>query len=375
MRIAVVVGTRPEIIKMKPVVDEVKRRHELILIHTGQHFDYEMSRAFFEELRMPDPDYYLNVGSESSSVADVASLVISRMYSLASSIKPDIVLVEGDTFSSFGSAYGAKLAGVPVGHVEAGCRSHDSRMLEEINRVLISDIADLHFAPTRTAYRNLLREGIDPRRVFLTGHPIVDLLEDFKRIVNDDVLLELGLRRGGYYLVTIHRRENILDAGRLRAILRELSRLSERFDVVFPVHPHTRRVMREFRLERHARGVLMTKPLKYGSFLSLLANSRAVITDSGGVQQEAFLLRVPCVTVRGSTEWVETVELGVNVLVGDDPRRISEVVSYVESNYAEIVGKLEGAPDIFGRPGVSSNIVRIVDEFLSSARLTRRGSC
>lgn len=365
MKIAIVVGTRPEIIKMKPIVDEVRKRHRLVLIHTGQHFDYEMSKAFFEELEIPDPDYYLNVGSESESVADITSLIISRIYDLITSIKPDIVLVEGDTFSSFGSAYGTKLAGIPIAHVEAGCRSHDLRMFEEINRMLISDIADLHFAPTRTAYNNLLREGVNPQRVFLTGHPLVDLLKDFKRIISDDILLKLRLKKREYYLVTIHRRENILDAHKLKRILHELNKLSEDFDVVFPVHPHTRKVINEFRLERHAKGVNLIKPLKYGSFLSLLANSRAVITDSGGVQQEAFLLKIPCITVRKSTEWVETVELGVNVLVGDDPNRISEAVSYVEDNYAEIIDRLNKAPNIFGKPGVSSNIIDIVDDFLS----------
>jgi len=363
-KIAVIVGTRPEIIKMKPIIDEVKKCHELILIHTGQHYDYEMSKAFFEELRVPDPNYYLNVGIKSESVADIVASVISKTYNLMLKVRPDIVLVEGDTFSSFGSAYGSKLAGIPVAHVEAGCRSYDLMMFEEMNRVLISDIADLHFAPTKSAYDNLVKEGISSNKIFLTGHPLVDLLEDIKSVIKDKMLLKLGLRKKGYYLVTIHRRENILNVNKFERILYELNKLSENFDVVFPVHPHTRKMMKKLKLEEYTRDITITKPLKYVDFLSLLNHSRMVLTDSGGVQQEAFFLKVPCVTVRRNTEWIETVKLGVNVLVGDDPGRIHEVVNYVEDKYYEILERLNKAPHIFGRPGVSSNIVNIVEHFL-----------
>ena len=366
-KVAIIVGTRPEIIKMKPIVDEVEKRHELILIHTGQHYDYEMSKVFFEELRVPEPNYYLNVGAKSEDIGEIVSSVISRTYDLIATIKPDIVMVEGDTFSSFGSAYGAKLAGALVAHVEAGCRSHDLTMFEEMNRILISDIADLHFAPTKTAYNNLLREGIEPQRVFLTGHPLVDLLESFKGVVNSEVSSKLGLKEKEYYLVTIHRRENISKTDKLKRILRELNKLSESFDVIFPVHPHTRKVIEKLNLGKYVRGVNMTKPLKYIDFLSLLVNSRLVLTDSGGVQQEAFFFKVPCVTVRKSTEWVETVELGVNVLVGDNPDHICETVNYVEDNYEEIMDKLRKAPNVFGKPGVSATIVDIVEKFISNS--------
>jgi UDP-N-acetylglucosamine 2-epimerase (non-hydrolysing) len=325
--ISIILGTRPEIIKMSPVIRECKKRGlDYFILHTGQHYSYEMERVFFEELELPQPKYNLDVGS--GTHAEQTGKIMVGVEKILMDEKSDVVLVQGDTNTVLAGALAATKLNIKVGHVEAGLRSYDRRMPEEINRVLSDHISDYLFAPTEKAKQNLLREGIDENKIFVTGNTIVDAvyqnLEIAKRKVN--VLRELCLRPKEYFLVTAHRQENVDVKERLKGILKGLELIHEKFSmpVVFPVHPRTQKRMREFGLGLD--GVEVINPLGFLEFLQLEANARLVLTDSGGVQEETCILGVPCVTLRDNTERSETLEVGSNILAGTDPSKILESV-------------------------------------------------
>ncbi len=325
--IAIVLGTRPEIIKMSPVIRECERRGlDYFILHTGQHYSYEMDRVFFEELELPQPKYNLDVGS--GTHAEQTGKIMIGVEKILMKEKPDVVLVQGDTNTVLAGALAAAKLHIKVGHVEAGLRSYDRRMPEEINRVLTDHISDYLFVPTEKAKQNLLREGIDENKIFVTGNTIVDAvyqnLEIAKRKVN--VLKDLGLKPKEYFLMTAHRQENVDVKERLEGILKGLELIYNEFDmpVVFPMHPRTRRRIKEFRLSLD--GVKVINPLGFLEFLQLEANAKLVLTDSGGVQEEACILGVPCVTLRDNTERPETLEVGSNILAGTKPEKILEGV-------------------------------------------------
>ncbi|AIY90186.1 UDP-N-acetylglucosamine 2-epimerase [Geoglobus acetivorans] len=323
----IILGTRPEIIKMSPVIRECEKRGlDYFILHTGQHYSYEMDRVFFEELELPQPKYNLDVGS--GTHAEQTGRIMIGVEKVLMKEKPDVVLVQGDTNTVLAGALAAAKLHIRVGHVEAGLRSYDRRMPEEVNRVLADHVSDYLFAPTEKARQNLLREGIDEDKIFVTGNTIVDAvyqnLEIAERKVN--VLRELGLKPKEYFLVTAHRQENVDVRERLKGILRGLKLIREEFSVpvVFPVHPRTRKRVEEFGLDMS--GIEVIDPLGFLEFLQLEANARLVLTDSGGVQEETCILGVPCVTLRDNTERPETLEVGSNVLVGTKPERILEGV-------------------------------------------------
>ena len=327
MNISVILGTRPEIIKMSPVIRECERRGEdYFILHTGQHYSYEMDRVFFEELELPQPRYNLDVGS--GTHAEQTGKIMIGVEKVLMREKPDIVLVQGDTNTVLAGALAATKLHIKVGHVEAGLRSYDRRMPEEINRVLTDHISDYLFAPTEKAKQNLLREGIDENKIFITGNTIVDAvyqnLEIAERKAN--VLKDLGLKSREYFLVTAHRQENVDAKERLKGILKGLELIHKEFSmpVVFPIHPRTQKRIKEFGLSFD--GVEVINPLGFLEFLQLEANARLVLTDSGGVQEETCILGVPCVTLRDSTERPETLEIGSNILVGTKPEKILEGV-------------------------------------------------
>jgi len=327
VKIAIILGTRPEIIKMSPVIRECERRGEdYFILHTGQHYSYKMDRVFFEELELPQPKYNLDVGS--GTHAEQTGKIMIGAEKILVKEKPDVVLVQGDTNTVLAGALAATKLHIKVGHVEAGLRSYDRRMPEEINRVLTDHISDYLFAPTEKAKQNLLREGIDESKIFVTGNTIVDAvyqnLEIAERKVN--VLKDLGLKSKEYFIVTAHRQENVDVKERLKGILKGLELIHKEFSmpVVFPVHPRTQRRIKEFGFSLD--GVDVIDPLSFLEFLQLEANARLVLTDSGGVQEETCILGVPCVTLRDNTERPETLEVGSNVLVGTKPERISEGV-------------------------------------------------
>jgi UDP-N-acetylglucosamine 2-epimerase len=318
MKILAVVGARPQFVKCAPVSQELRKVHEEVLVHTGQHYDYGLSEVFFRDLGIPAPDYHLDIGSGSHGVQ--TGRMLAAIEEVIGKEEPEIVLVYGDTNSTLAGALAAAKVHVPVVHVEAGLRSFDRRMPEEVNRVLTDHCSDILFCPTATAVANLAAEGVTAG-VHLTGDVMVDALRENMTLAEErsTALTDLGLSRKGYYLATVHRAGNTDDPTALGAILEAFSRLDA--PVVFPAHPRTRKKFAEYGIAPAA-NVSVVEPLPYFDMLALLSGARAVLTDSGGVQKEAYILEVPCVTLRENTEWVETLEDGWNVLVGADADRI-----------------------------------------------------
>jgi UDP-N-acetylglucosamine 2-epimerase len=367
VKVAVFVGTRPEIIKMAALLRALRERPEvsLKLVHTGQHSSWKMSTRFIEDLDIPAPDEYLSMHAEHQ--ADQVARTVSLASECMRRMQPDVVLVEGDTNSVAGVAFASVATGVPLGHVEAGCRSFDLRMPEEINRILVSDCAQLNFAPTETCAFNLLREGFSTNSVFLTGHPIVDTIETLaSQIERSRVVRRHGCSAGNYLLLTVHRQENADDRGRLRNILKAVSRLG--LPVIFPVHPRTRKRMREFNLKSCLPHIIKTSPVSYPDALSLVKNAHMVLTDSGGLQQEAAILGTPCLTLRENTEWLETVEAGINRLTRLGVRDIVASYHKVERDYTAIREKAQQVgSSLYGR-NPTQKIVRAITRTVPSLK-------
>ena len=321
--LAFVVGTRPEIIKMAPVIRECEKQSiDALIIHTGQHYSYDMDKIFFEELELRDADYALRVGSGTD--AEQTGRILVGVERALIKEQPDVVLVEGDTNSVFASAFAATKLHVEVGHVEAGLRSYDRFMPEEINRVLTDHISDFLFAPTAKAEANLLAEGIPSNNISVTGNTIVDAVRQNLKLAQKKarILEELNIDESNYFLTTAHRRENVDSKARLSGILKGLKALHDEFDapIIFPMHPRTKNRLAEFDLALD--GVISTPPIGFLEFLLLEANAKLIITDSGGVQEEACTLKVPCITVRDNTERPETVAVHSNLVVGTDADQI-----------------------------------------------------
>jgi UDP-GlcNAc3NAcA epimerase len=318
VKIVSVVGARPQFIKAATVSRHLRRAHQEVLVHTGQHYDEQLSDVFFAELDLPPPDHHLGVGS--APQGQQIAQMLERLEEVLLQEKPERVLVYGDTNSTLAGALAAVKLHIPLAHVEAGLRSYDRRMPEEINRVLTDHCADLLFCPSATAVENLAREGITGG-VHLVGDVMYDSL--LQQLPDEDAaqeaLSQQGLSPREYVLVTVHRAANTDDKARLGAILRALAELE--LPAVFPIHPRTRKAMAAAGLSP-APNVRLREPLGYREMLSSERHARTILTDSGGVQKEAFFLGVPCVTLRDETEWPETVECGWNVLAGADPERI-----------------------------------------------------
>lgn len=322
MKVLTIVGARPQFIKAAPVSRVLRREHEEFLVHTGQHYDDEMSDLFFRQLEIPAPDVNLEVGSGRHGAQTGAML--PGIESVAIEQKPDWLLVYGDTNSTLaGALVGAKLH-VPVAHVEAGLRSFDRRMPEEVNRVVADHLSTLLLCPTDTAVTNLSREGITAD-VRVVGDVMYDAFLQNLEIARHTsrVLEDLGVRRYGFQLLTVHRAENVDQPDLLAAILRGVG--ASRVPVVFPVHPRTRAALNA--TGRHVpENVRLIDPVGYLEMLILEENAEAIVTDSGGVQKEAYFAGRPCITLRERTEWTETVKAGWNVLVGSDEREIGRAM-------------------------------------------------
>lgn len=321
--ITIVLGTRPEIIKMAPVIRELQKKGEnYFILHTGQHYSRNLDEVFFEQLKLPRAKYNLEVGS--GSHAEQTAKILIGVESVLREESPDIVLVEGDTNSVLAGALAASKLHIKVGHVEAGLRSYDRQMPEEINRTLTDHCSDCLFAPTEKARRILRGEGVTDDKIFVTGNTIVDAvhqnLEIAKERANSLNTLKLAPRE--YFLVTLHRQENVDDSARFSSILEGLDKVATEFHlpVVYPIHPRSRKMMTEFGLE--PRNLELMEPLDFFGYLSLESNARLILTDSGGVQEEACILGVPCVTLRDNTERPETLEVGSNILAGASPDKI-----------------------------------------------------
>ena len=316
MKVLTVVGNRPQFVKAAAVSGPLRAEHEELLVHTGQHYDDELSAIFFEELALPRPDVQLGLGGGSNT--EQTARMLAALGELLREHAPDAVLVYGDTNSTLAAALAAAQLRIPLAHVEAGMRSYDRAMPEELNRVLTDHLADLLLVPSAGAAANLEREGI-AGEVEVVGDVMTDvaaLLAPRAR-ADDGPLLEAGVSAGGYLLATAHRPGNVDDPARLELLVELL--LSLDAPVVLPLHPRTRARLQAARLlDRLSAGAIVLAPLGYLAFTSLLTRARAVLTDSGGVQKEAYLAGVPCVTLRDTTEWTETVQAGWNVLVDLD---------------------------------------------------------
>ena len=327
MKVLNVVGARPNFVKMAPIVRAFGRRSDIVssvLVHTGQHYDEKMAGSFFRELKLPEPEIDLGVGS-GSNTAQTARVMLA-FEPVLELYRPDWVLVVGDVNSTLACALVAARLGIRVAHVEAGLRSFDRGMPEEINRILTDQLADLLLTPSPDADANLLREGIAPEKIVCVGNVMVDTLyAELERAKRSPILSQLGVTPNGYAVLTLHRPVNVDDPVSLRRLLGTFGEVAARIPVIFPVHPRTRLRIAEAGLELPC-NLLMIDPLGYHDFLQLWQNAKLVATDSGGLQEETTALGVPCLTLRENTERPVTVECGTSRLVGSDPQRIKAAI-------------------------------------------------
>ncbi len=354
MKIAVIFGTRPEIIKLSPVIRELTaRKADFFIVHTNQHYSYTMDQIFLTELKLPRPKYNLHLNQIKNHGEMVGKMLI-EIEKILLTEKPDLVIVQGDTNTTLAGALTASKLGIKLAHIEAGLRSYDKSMPEEINRLVTDHLSDYLFAPTENQKNILLKEGIDKNKIFVVGNTIVDavwqnlaLAQKSKKIIQ--------YPPQSYFLLTLHRPANVDDKKTLLTILKTLIKVTELYQtpIVFPVHPRTEANLAKFKLKIDQRKILLIKPVSYLNMLWLEKNSRLILTDSGGLQEEACILKIPCITLRDNTERPETIAVGANVLVGRQPARILAGV-------AASLKKTRNWPNPFGQIGVSQKIIKLV---------------
>jgi UDP-N-acetylglucosamine 2-epimerase (non-hydrolysing) len=326
VNIVYVIGTRPNFVKTAPVVAAMRERFpggRHVIVHTGQHYDRAMSEVFFEELGVATPDHMLNVGSGTHAAQTARTM--ERLEPVLVAEEPDLLVVPGDVNSTLAAVLVAAKLGIPVAHVESGLRSFDMTMPEEVNRIVADRFSEFLFLHSEEAVGNLRAEGIPEERMHMVGNTMIDTLVALRdRIEAADSPGKLGVGAGDYVLVTLHR-PALVDGPLLGETVARLATLAEHLPVVFPVHPRTRKMMEAAGAGAEAPGLLLTEPLGYIDFLSLVAGARAVLTDSGGIQEETTFLGIPCFTLRANTERPVTVELGTNTLLGLDPEAIAGI--------------------------------------------------
>jgi len=348
-----VVGARPNFVKLPPIHRALTKQHvDHIIVHTGQHYDYELSKVFFENLKLPNPHYNLNVGSGSPGYQ--LGEMIKRLEEVLLKESPSVVLVYGDTNSTLAGALAATKLNFPVAHVEAGLRSFDRGMPEEVNRVLTDHISNYLFSPTKAALKNLRREHVWGKS-YLTGDVMVETLYEYVTLAEkkSTILDRLNIEPKNYLLVTIHRTENTENQFRLSKIVKALTKIKKR--IVFPIHPRTVKALKEYMLIQKLSSnpnIILTEPLSYLNFIQLERQAEKIITDSGGVQKEAYLLGVPCITLRENTEWVETLEAGWNMLAGVNVDKILWAINEFDPHSPK--------KPLFGNGEASSKIARIL---------------
>ena len=378
MKIVTIVGARPQFIKAAAIRRAIRKINERsqarlygksriqeILVHTGQHYDYMMDKVFFEELKLPRPDYHLGVGS--GSHGKQTGKMLERIEMVLQKERPERVLVYGDTNSTLAGALAAAKLKIPVAHVEAGLRSFNRAMPEEVNRLLTDHLSTFLFCPTDQAVRNLLKEGIKDggtRIVKNVGDVMYDsilyyskITEKKSRILHDLNLVnpQSAIRDPRYYLATLHRAENTDDPKKLKSIFRALNEIGKKTPVVLPLHPRTKKMIKAYHLFSEFKSIKFIEPVSYLDMLKLGKNAKAILTDSGGVQKEAYWFGVPCLTLREETEWVETIESGWNALVGTSVERIMK-----EADHAGGRRRYLKRNRIFGDGKASQKIVQIL---------------
>jgi UDP-N-acetylglucosamine 2-epimerase len=358
MKIWMIIGTRPQIIKSAPVIHEcLKQNIDIEIIHTGQHYDFKLSQVFLEEFNLPDPKVNLEVGS--GSHAYQTGEIMLRLEKHIIKHRPSLVLIPGDTNSALAGALTSVKLGIAVAHIEAGARCYDLKMAEEINRRLIDHCSLLLFAPTFNCKKNLENESVIGK-IFLTGDTMYDVFIIFSKKTSN-IVDKLGLKREDYAVLTIHRAENTDDPFKLRNIFEAVRRIGMK--IVFPIHPRTRNRLRENGINMPS-NILPIDPVGYIEMLMLLKTAKLVLTDSGGLQKESFWSRVPCITLRERTEWIETVEMGVNIVSGTDPIKILQALEYVVNNYNEMKKRFKNNP--FGDGKASERVVKAISSALEN---------
>lgn len=358
MKVVTIVGARPQFIKAVLLSNELRKKHEEVLVHTGQHYDVQLSRVFFDELDIPYPNYNLGVGSDTHAI-QTSKMMIS-IEKVLSDEKPDLVLVYGDTNSTLAGSIAAAKLNIPIAHIEAGPRMFDKKLPEEVNRVLTDHVSSLLFAPTQTAVDNLKKEGIT-EGVHLTGDIMLDSFLHFSRVAErkSKILAELGLRKKGYLLATVHRAGNTDDKHNLRSIVDAFLSVDDR--IVFPIHPRTEKYLKQYGLYdrlKCAPNITLIDPVGYLDSIILTRNAGKVLTDSGGLQKEAYFAKVPCITLDATTGWVETVQDGWNTLVASKREEITEAIKYFQP-----MGKQR---KVFGNGKAAKKIVDIISIYYSA---------
>lgn len=354
MKIVSIVGARPQFIKASPLSKELRRKFKEVLVHTGQHYDHNMSPVFFKELSIPEPDYNLGVGS--GSHGEQTGRMLIELEKVLIKERPDMLLIYGDTNSTLAGALTAVKLQIPIGHVESGLRSYNRRMPEEINRVVADHLSSLLFCPTKTAVKNLRLEGIT-KGVFNTGDVMYDAIIANREVATREskILKTINLKPKTYLYATVHRPENTDNKENLKTILEAFGESGE--TIVFPVHPRTKVAISKWRIEISKwTNIKFIDPVGYLDSLKLQVNSKKVLTDSGGVQKEAYIFKVPCITLRTETEWVETVKDGWNIIVGSNKAKIVDSIKNFSPKSKQ--------HNYFGSGDSASKITGIIDDYL-----------
>lgn len=361
MKVCFTLGTRPEIIKCAPVIRECQKKNiDFVLIHSGQHYSYEMDQIFFEELNLPKPHYGLEVGSGSHGAQ--TARILERTEEVLLKEKPDIVLVQGDTNTVIAGALAAAKLHIPVGHIEAGLRSYFREMPEELNRLVADVLSDFLFVPTRKSEEILKKEGYKDENIFVVGNTVVDATLEHIKIAKEKskILTELKVEPKKYFVVTSHRPENVDKKERLQSILESLVEVSNRYQysVIWPIHPRTEKMINEFGLKgllEKIHELKVIKPVGYFDMLQLQANAKLILTDSGGMQEEACIIGTPCVTLRDNTERPESIDCGANTLAGV---KTEEIITSIE----KMIEKKFDWENPFGSGDTAKRIIEILEK-------------
>lgn len=350
-KIYIIVGARPNFIKLSPLISNIEfmESFEISIIHTGQHYDEKMSSVFFDELNIPKPDFYLNVGS-ASHAKQTADIMI-KFEELLIKKRPDLIIVVGDVNSTIACALVASKLEIKIAHIESGLRSFNRSMPEEINRIVTDHISDILFAPSASAVENLSNEGLG-KLTYYTGDIMYDsVLRNIKFArKKSDILRQLNLIEKKYFLVTLHRPYNVDDKKQLSEIISAISNISDK--IVFPVHPRTKNMLRKFDL-KISDNIIISEPFGYLDFLMLQQKAKKIITDSGGIQKEAYFLKVPCITLRSETEWLETLGSGANVLITS--RKKDKIVEEIKKERT-----IDFSKKIYGDGNSSEKMIKIL---------------
>ncbi len=362
LKVCTVLGTRPEITKLSPLIPLLEKEFDHFIIHTGQHYDYAMDEVFFKELHLPAPKYLLNIGSHSQGKQ--TGRMIEKIEEILLLEKPALVIVEGDTNTAMAGSLAAAKLHIPVMHVESGCRSFNKSMPEEINRIVADHVADYLIAPDEDSVKNIQREGILVEKVFFFGSTVFDAVERNKTLIQpDEVLAKFGLSRGEFVLVTLHRAETTDNLIVITNIINALNQLPRNVPIVFPLHPRTRKTITENNIVL-SKNILIIEPQPYLSFLTLLSTCKFCITDSGGIQEEALVFNVPCLIPRTETEWIRLVRAGKNLLVGTNTKNILSIAKKLIDDETELQ-KIKEIQYPY-TTGVSEKIVQLIHKISSS---------